>query len=205
MPDAMAEQYTMTRETLGYGTFAVVMVCVTKTTGTKRAVKIIARKPLCSAKDHDNVEVLPARLARDEIQILLNIHHPNMYVCNTSLTPSIRLWDFYETDDALFLVTDLCEGGELFDTIVRRVSYDEYDARIVMREVLQGVAYLHKKNIIHRDLKPENILLMKKDDIDHVVISDFGLAKIMPEEGMLLTACGSPQYVAPVCLVLRTG
>ena len=107
------------------------------------------------------------------------------------------------------MVTDLCRGGELFDSIVRRVSYNEHDACLITREVLQGVVYLHRNNIVHRDLKPENILLMAKDDINHVrlwthaqiVISDFGLAKIMPEEGLLLTACGSPQYVAPEVLL----
>lgn len=125
------------------------------------------------------------------------------------LTASLRLWDVFETEEALFMITDLCEGGELFDSIVKRVSYNEHDAGFVTREILRGVVYLHQNKIVHRDLKPENILLMAKNSINHVrcaaltqiVISDFGLAKIMPDEGMLLTACGSPQYVAPEVLL----
>lgn len=80
-PKALEEKYTMTGQTLGFGTFAVVRVCVHKETNTRRAVKIIARKPLSAGQGHEvNVEVLPARQARDEIKILLNLHHPNMYV-----------------------------------------------------------------------------------------------------------------------------
>lgn len=134
----------------------------------------------------------PANVARDEIDILLSMRHPNV----------IRLWDFYETDDGLFIVMDLCPGGELFDNIVRRVSFKEMDAQIIMRHLLTGVAYLHERGVVHRDLKPENILLYDKDDISKgMVISDFGLAKIMPNEGLLLTACGSPEYVAPEVLL----
>ncbi|PKI85103.1 hypothetical protein MVES_000778 [Malassezia vespertilionis] len=112
-----------------------------------------------------------------------------------------RIHDVYESDDAVFVVMDLCRGGELFDSIVERVSYHDNDVCIIMQQILKGVAYLHKFNIVHRDLKPENILLRKKDDIREVAISDFGLAKILPSEGLLLTACGSPQYVAPEVLL----
>ncbi|WFC96514.1 hypothetical protein MBRA1_003175 [Malassezia brasiliensis] len=199
-PKALEEKYTITSETLGFGTFAVVRVCVHNETKTRRAVKIIARKPLSAGHGHHaNAEVLPARQARDEIKILLQLHHPNI----------LRLWDVFETEEALFMITDLCEGGELFDSIVKRVSYNEHDAGFVTREILRGVVYLHQNKIVHRDLKPENILLMAKDSINHVcrsaltqiVISDFGLAKIMPDEGLMLTACGSPQYVAPEVLL----
>lgn len=77
-PKAMAEKYTITNSTLGYGTFASVRVCQDNATGRDHAVKIIARKPLSSGHGHEDAEVLPARLARDEIKILLNLHHPNM-------------------------------------------------------------------------------------------------------------------------------
>ncbi|WFD00432.1 hypothetical protein MYAM1_003181 [Malassezia yamatoensis] len=199
-PAAFLEKYTIINQKLGFGTFAVVCVCVDNETNIRRAVKIIARRPLDDTQGNkDPMEVLPVRQARDEIRILLEMHNPNI----------LRLWDVYETEEALFMVTDLCEGGELFDSIVKRVSYSEYDASLVTRQILEGIVYLHKNHIVHRDLKPENILLMKKDAIDQVsnsclnkiVISDFGLAKIMPDEKLLLTACGSPQYVAPEVLL----
>lgn len=102
------------------------------------------------------------------------------------------------------------------------MHYNELDARHIVRQIFQGVAYLHAHDIIHRDLKPENILLRdagEPSDVrarrcapyDHahtgraqIVISDFGLSRFIPDEGLLMTACGSPQYVAPVGGTCRT-
>ena len=61
---------------------------------------------------------------------------------------------------------ELVSGGDLFDRIVERGKYSESNARLVMRQLLSAVKYLHARNIVHRDLKPENILLLdSKDDI----------------------------------------
>lgn len=75
----------------------------------------------------------------------------------------IKMHDLYETKEGVFIVTDLCRGGELFDRLVEKVHFNELDARYIMRQIFQGVEYLHEKDIIHRDLKPENILLRDKD------------------------------------------
>jgi len=187
----MREKYHVADEILGQGTFAIVKACVEKETGASRAVKIISRKPFDDGDLNVKSEVLPARMARDEIQILSKVDHPNV----------IRLWDFYETEEALFIVMDRYEG-ELFDCIVKRTSFTEADAQRVMRLLLSGVAYLHDHQIVHRDLKPENILIANINDMfERMVISDFGLARIMPQQGLLLTSCGSPQYVAPEVLL----
>ena len=98
----------MTNYVLGHGTFAVVRVCEENETGVQRAVKIVARRPLQSDHDGNEMDVRPGRIARDEIEIMMRVQHPNV----------IRLWDFYETDEGMFLVMDLCPGGELFDNIV---------------------------------------------------------------------------------------
>lgn len=194
LPDGMKEKYEILDEILGRGTFAIVKPCVEKQTGENKAVKIIARKPFNDEDVEVHTEVRPARMARDEIQILSKVDHPNV----------IRLWDFYETEEALFIVMDRY-GEELFDCIIQRQSFTEADAQRVMCQLLKGVAYLHDCNIVHRDLKPENILVLDCDDIfKRMVISDFGLARIMPQEGLLLTSCGSPQYVAPEVLLGRS-
>ncbi|MCO5614792.1 hypothetical protein L7F22_069076 [Adiantum nelumboides] len=82
------------------------------------------------------------------------------------------MWDLYETREGVFIVTDLCRGGELFDRLVERVHYNELDARHITRQIFEGIAYLHDHDIIHRDLKPENILLRDKEEPANVVISD---------------------------------
>lgn len=172
----------MTTKVLGQGSFAVVKSVTEKATGTERALKIIAKRPL-----KENSE----KMLKEEIKILGAVHHPNV----------LKMWDLYETKEGVFIVTDICRGGELFDRLVEKVHYNELDARHIMKQILEGVAYLHSQDIIHRDLKPENILLRGKDDPSDIVISDFGLSRFIPEEGLLMTACGSPQYVSPEVLL----
>ncbi|PWN44207.1 Pkinase-domain-containing protein [Ceraceosorus guamensis] len=182
LPGALSKKYNVLPHVLGQGSFAVVKSCVEKSTGTERALKIIAKKPL-----KENSE----KMLQEEIHILGKVEHPHV----------IKMWDLYETKEGVFIVTDLCRGGELFDRLVEKVFYNELDARHIVRQIFEGVAYLHKQDIIHRDLKPENILLREKKEPSDIVISDFGLSKFIPDEGLLMTACGSPQYVAPEVLL----
>lgn len=100
---------------------------------------------------------------------------------------------------AVYLVTDLALGGELFDRICRKGSYYESDAADLIRAVLSAVAYLHDHGIVHRDLKPENLLFRTPEDDADLLIADFGLSRIMDEEQfhVLTTTCGTPGYMAP--------
>jgi calcium/calmodulin-dependent protein kinase I len=100
---------------------------------------------------------------------------------------------------AVYLVTDLALGGELFDRICRKGNYYESDAADLMRATLSAVAYLHDHGIVHRDLKPENLLFRTPEDNADLLIADFGLSRIMDEEQfhVLTTTCGTPGYMAP--------
>lgn len=100
---------------------------------------------------------------------------------------------------AVYLVTDLALGGELFDRICRKGSYYESDAADLIRATLSAVAYLHDHGIVHRDLKPENLLFRTPEDNADLLIADFGLSRIMDEEQfhVLTTTCGTPGYMAP--------
>jgi calcium-dependent protein kinase len=92
------------------------------------------------------------------------------------------------------------EGGELYDLILTMQKFSEKDAVKIIRQILLGLNYMHKKNIIHRDIKPENILLESKD-INNVVvkITDFGFAKCYDPQTFegLDDILGSPLYMAP--------
>jgi serine/threonine protein kinase len=72
----------------------------------------------------------------------------------------IRLFDVYESMSELFIVMELCVGGELFDRIKAHPSgsYSEKDAQLVLRQICTGLSYLHKNRIVHCDLKPDNFL-----------------------------------------------
>ncbi len=99
----------------------------------------------------------------------------------------------------VYLVMDLCKGGELFDRICEKGYYYENDAANIVQIILDAVAYLHDRNIVHRDIKPENLIFKTKESLEDLVIADFGLSKIVdnPVFQTLMTRCGTPGYMAP--------
>ncbi|XP_061550328.1 calcium/calmodulin-dependent protein kinase type 1G-like isoform X2 [Phycodurus eques] len=110
--------------------------------------------------------------------------------------------DFYESQTYFYLVMQLVSGGELFDRILDRGVYSEMDASRVIRQVLHAVSYLHHNDIVHRDLKPENILYYSPEENSKIMISDFGLSKMLDKD-VMSTACGTPGYVAPEVLAQK--
>jgi len=91
----------------------------------------------------------------------------------------IKLYEYFEDSKNVYLVTELCTGGELFDRIVQAEFFTEAVAARVFRQILQALNYCHSLNIVHRDLKPENFLFVSEDDDADLKIIDFGLSKIM--------------------------
>ena len=67
---------------------------------------------------------------------------------------------------------------------------------------MQAVDYMHDQGIVHRDLKPENLLYESPDEDSNIKVSDFGLSKVI-DSGMMMTACGTPGYVAPEVLAQK--
>lgn len=88
----------------------------------------------------------------------------------------------FESDAFIFLVFELCRHGELFDYLTSVVTLSEKKTRFIMRQIFEGVDYIHSRNIAHRDLKPENILL---DDSLNVKITDFGFARHLADGAKL--------------------
>lgn len=74
--------------------------------------------------------------------------HPNI----------IKLFEVYEDDKNLYLVMELCTGGELFERIIKAGHFSELNAALIMRQIFSAAAYCHSNNVMHRDLKPENLL-----------------------------------------------
>jgi calcium/calmodulin-dependent protein kinase I len=126
-----------------------------------------------------------------ELYIMRELVHPNI----------VRLLAAYQSAAFVDLVLELVQGGELFDAIVLRGSVDEADARSVLRQLSDGLLYVHKRGVAHRDLKAENVLLARRDSLDCVKIADFGLANVCGTGTPLQTSCGTPDYVAPEILL----
>jgi len=178
---AIEDNYNIGDE-IGKGAFSVVKKATHKKTGEVVAVKVIDKKAASTPQD--------AQRLKTEVEILKKVKHPHI-VC---------LKDMYETSEKLYLIMELVTGGELFDKIVEKGQYTEKDASAVVKKMVGAVEYLHSINIAHRDLKPENLLLRGDGSDTDVMLSDFGLSKIIGLESMMETACGTPYYVAPEVL-----
>ena len=96
----------------------------------------------------------------------------------------------------------LCTGGELFDRIIKEEYFNEEMACKIFRQILQALNYCHTDNIVHRDLKPENFLFVSKDPNSDLKIIDFGLSKIISNQGLkrMKTRAGTPYYISPEVL-----
>ncbi|CAD8076076.1 unnamed protein product [Paramecium sonneborni] len=114
----------------------------------------------------------------------------------------IKLHEVYEDDKKVYLILDLLEGGELFTQIEKKFNfYDETLVQKLILNVLKALSYMHSQKIIHRDIKPENLILKQQNNIEDVVLADFGLADFYsPNDDYLFSRCGSIGYVAPEML-----
>ncbi|XP_022224837.1 phosphorylase b kinase gamma catalytic chain, skeletal muscle/heart isoform isoform X4 [Drosophila guanche] len=174
------------KEILGRGISSTVRRCIEKETGKEFAAKIIDLGATTEAGETNPYHMLEA--TRQEISILRQVMgHP--YI--------IDLQDVFESDAFVFLVFELCPKGELFDYLTSVVTLSEKKTRTIMRQIFEGVEYIHAKSIVHRDLKPENILL---DENHNVKITDFGFARQLQEGEKLTDLCGTPGYLAPETL-----
>ncbi|KAM3580002.1 hypothetical protein VKS41_007721 [Umbelopsis sp. WA50703] len=184
-PPALEKTYRISKKVLGVGSFAVVKECFHKQTGQPYALKIILKKAI-AGKEH---------MLSSELDILKQVRHPNV----------VSMHGLYESKEAVYIVTDLASGGELFTQLLAKGNYTEKDASAMVKQILLGVEYLHNLDIVHRDLKPENLLFQTPDEQANLMITDFGLSKILKNhDDILTTACGTPGYVAPEVL-LQTG
>ncbi|CAN1303599.1 Calcium-dependent protein kinase 13 [Linum perenne] len=152
------DRYLVDRE-LGRGEFGVTYLCIDRETRELLACKSISKRKLRTAVDVEDV--------RREVSIMK--HLPR----NSSI---VSFKEACEDDNAVHLVMELCEGGELFDRIVARGHYTERAAAAVVRTIVEVVQLCHKHGVIHRDLKPENFLFANKKENSPLKAIDFGLS-----------------------------
>jgi calcium-dependent protein kinase len=164
---------------LGSGTYGIVYEAICKKSGEKRAIKAILKDSLEDKETFKN-----------EVAILKQLDHPNI----------VKLYEIYEYEDTLYLVMEVCEGGELFYYVTKTKYLTEAQAAKIMRQIFSAIAYLHQNKICHRDLKPENFLLKYSDDDSCIKLIDFGLSKQLTENELMNDPNGTPFYIAPEIL-----
>ena len=170
-----SNRYCVFVRNTGQGHYGYVQEYKDLKTNERIAIKCIKKSQV------ENVEML-----RREITVLKDMKHPNI----------IQVFDFYEDDECVYVITEFCRGGQLFDRIGQ---LSEKDIATIIRCIIDAIAYCHDmKDIIHRDLKPENILFKENSNHLSVKVIDFGLAPHCEQNfDVLKTKEGLPYYTAP--------
>ncbi|CAN1316984.1 Calcium-dependent protein kinase SK5 [Linum perenne] len=176
------QEYTLGKK-LGQGQFGTTYLCTHKSTGHRYACKSIPKRKLFCKEDYDDVW--------REIQIMHHLsEHPNV----------VRIRGAYEDPLSVHLVMELCEGGELFDRIVKKGHFSEREAAKLIKVIVGVVESCHSLGVMHRDLKPENFLFDTDSEDAALKATDFGLSVFYQPGEIFSDVVGSPYYVAPEVL-----
>lgn len=161
---------------LGSGYISRVYLARHRPSGQLFAVKIVEMKNVSK----DEIETL-----NRELQTQKSLFHPNI----------VRLLNWFQTKDRLFIVLEHIEGGNLFEFNKKFLA--DHEVAKIFYEVVSAVAFLHERGILHRDIKPENILIDSKGNMK---LCDFGFCAPFGEGINRRTLCGTKEYLPPEIL-----
>ncbi|KAB2036553.1 hypothetical protein E1A91_D03G009500v1 [Gossypium mustelinum] len=183
------QRYTIGK-LLGHGQFGYTYVAIDKVNGDRVAVKKIDK----------NKMILPIAVedVKREVKILKALKgHENV----------VQFYNAFEDDSYVYIVMELCEGGELLDRILAKKDsrYSEKDAAVVVRQMLKVAAECHLHGLVHRDMKPENFLFKSTRPDSPLKATDFGLSDFIKPGKRFRDIVGSAYYVAPEVLKRRSG
>lgn len=165
-------------EELGRGKFGTVYRCKEKKTGMELAAKFIN---INRKEEKADVE--------SEVEIMKILQHPRL----------LQLYDAFDdvNKKEMCLILELIEGGELFERVIDDdFILTEKACVAFMRQICEGVAFIHSKNVLHLDMKPENILCLTRTG-NRIKLIDFGLARKYDPKKKLQVLFGTPEFVAP--------
>ncbi|RYR79148.1 hypothetical protein Ahy_A01g004001 isoform A [Arachis hypogaea] len=175
---------------LGHGQFGYTYVAIDKADGHRVAVKRLDKAKM----------VLPIAVedVKREVKILKALAgHENV----------VQFYNAFEDDSYVYIVMELCEGGELLDRILAKKNsrYSEKDAAVVVRQMLKVAAECHLHGLVHRDMKPENFLFKSTKENSPLKATDFGLSDFIKPGKKFHDIVGSAYYVAPEVLKRKSG
>ncbi|MES1921553.1 Serine/threonine-protein kinase stk11, variant 2 [Bonamia ostreae] len=177
------ENYKIVR-VLGEGTFGKVQMATCNRDGKRVAIKIVDTRRLRRIKNGtSNLE--------KEVFSMSKIKDKNV----------VELYEVLRESDGnkLYIVMELLEGGSLADLLKKEKSLNEERARMIFRQLIEGLESIHSKGIIHRDIKPSNLML----SLDAVVkIADFGISNVLKKESAMYGLIknhfgGTPSFIPP--------
>ncbi|MDP3503384.1 MAG: serine/threonine-protein kinase [Myxococcales bacterium] len=169
---------------LGEGTMGCVYQARHQTLGRRVAVKSLHEKLLNDAS--------LVRRFLQEARLVNTINHPHI----------VEVHDFVEAPGQVYAVMELLEG----ETLTARLASKALSLAVVVSiatQVAEAIEAAHALSVVHRDLKPDNIFLSQRDGADWVKVLDFGVAKLLVQEGPRVIETqngdllGTPRYMAP--------
>ena len=160
---------------LGKGAFGKVNLALHLASGRLVAIKSFNKKKLTTKR--------AKRKIKTEIEALSKLRNP---FCT-------QIYDYFETDTHILIVMEyVC--GDLLGFIRKRAKISEPTAKIIFKQIIKGLQYIHKRKIVHRDIKLDNVLI---DLTNTVKICDFGVCRILQPGDVMYEHCGTPAYIAP--------
>lgn len=124
--------------------------------GTKYAVK--------QMRSDDEEKIIAAK---NEFKLMKSLTHPHI----------VEVIDIVTIPGTVYIVMELVDGMELFEAICENEKYCENDAKLIFRQILDAIGYMHRMNVCHRDIKPSNILIEKQKNV--VKVTDFNISKML--------------------------
>ena len=173
---------------IGKGAYAIVRVVINKLTNEKYAAKIYNKSEI---KDK-----IKKRCVNNEIEILKRVNHKNI----------IKLIEVIELKDHILIIQELFIGISLSQYYKKNWKTEDLSKekekkyKIILKQIFEGINYLHKNNIAHLDIKLDNILINKKLEIR---IIDFGFGIYDPKKTLNNFFGGTPNYMSPEIVLKR--
>ena len=175
----ITDKYDVIKE-IGSGGYSRCLLVKNKLTNQSFACKELVKK---NVSDYEGL--------MREVNLMIKLDHPNI----------IKLYEYYEDEKKIYLIMELCTGGELFDKIIENTEkgkqFTEKQAANIFKQMMSAVNYCHKNGIVHRDLKPENLLYFDKSENSPIKVIDFGMSKRFDHNKLLTEKVGTAYYISP--------
>ena len=167
---------------IGQGAFGKVNLGLNVLTGRVVAIKSFNKLNLNSNSEN-------MRKIKYETNLMKKLNHPNI----------TKILELFEDKEYILIIMEYINGGNLFSFLKKHRKVSEKTAKLLYRQIILGIKYMHEQGIVHRDIKLENILI---DLNNNIKICDFGIGRVLSSPDQpLFDQCGTPMYIAPEILL----
>ena len=164
---------------IGRGAFGKVNLGLHVLTGRIVAIKSFNKNKL---KNKESINKI-----YHEIDLMKNLRHNSI----------VKILETLETENYILIIMENISGGDLLSFVKKRTKLNEKTSRIIFKQLINSLKFIHSKGIIHRDIKLDNILI---DLNNSIKLCDFGVGKNYKKNEKLKDQCGTPAYIAPEIL-----